>query len=52
MMDWWDIDDPVTVVPQSISNIVTVADNIEDINSVALHIDGVAAIADDLATGQ
>lgn len=51
MMDCGDIDDPVTVVPQSISNIVTVADNIEDINSVALHIDRVAAIADDLATG-
>ena len=51
MMDCGDIDDPVTVVPQSISNIVTVADNIEDINLVALHIDGVAAIADDLATG-
>lgn len=51
MMDCGAVDDPVTVVPQTISNIVTVADNIEDINVVALHIDGVTAIADDLATG-
>lgn len=51
MMDCGVVNDPVTVVPQTISNIVTVADNIEDINAVALHIDGVAAIANDLATG-
>ena len=51
MMDCGAVDDPVVVVPQTQSNIVTVADNMEDINTVALHMLGIMAVTDDLASG-
>ena len=52
MMDCGSVDDPIVEVPQTVSNIITVADNMDKIDAVADHISGVVAIADDLATGQ
>lgn len=52
IVDCGEVNDPVITPPQTQSNIVEVAENIDDVNAVALHINGVIAIAEDLANGQ